>query len=159
MPSDRKEKTREAPSNLEEGTLEAPSNPDEETQEELLDPEETHKAPPNPAGETRKAQSDPGVETNDVAGLAAGSADLKAPVIPRVGSSPSAAIFRQIMATRTWSRRVHAGVKGAAPQSFLSTNVRSDEGRMSMCDGGGTMKFQRKVKLPESIAKGMSPEQ
>ena len=82
LPLDRKEKTREAPSDLEKETLEAPSDPDEETQEVPLDPEETQNASPNLEGETREAPSDPGVETNDVAGLAAGSTDLKGPVIP-----------------------------------------------------------------------------
>ena len=54
---------------------------------------------------------------------------------------------------------MHAGVEGAAPQSSLPTNEEGDEESVSMCDGGGAMIFQRKVELPEPIAKGMSPEQ
>ena len=77
-----KQETRELPLDRKEKTREAPSDPDEETQEVPLDPEETQKASPNLEGETREAPSDPGVETNDVAGLAAGSTDLKGPVIP-----------------------------------------------------------------------------
>ena len=81
-PLDRKEKTLEAPSDPEDETLKAPLDPDEETQEAPLDPKETQKAPSNPEGATRDMPSDPGVETNDVARLAAGSTDLKGPVIP-----------------------------------------------------------------------------
>ena len=73
----------------------------------------------------------------------------------RVGSSPTVAIFRQTISRRTWSRRVHAGVEGAAPQSSLPTNEEGDEKSMSMCDGGGTMIFQRKVELSEPIARSM----
>ena len=50
-------------------------------------------------------------------------------------------------------------MKGAAPQSFLATNEEGDEENVSMCDGGGTMIFWKKVELPESIARYMSPEQ
>ena len=82
MPSDCKEKTREVTSDPEKETVEAPSDSDEDTQASLLDPEKTQKAPPNPEGETRETPSGPGVETNDVAGLAAGSTDLKRLVIP-----------------------------------------------------------------------------
>ena len=78
---------------------------------------------------------------------------------PRVGSSPLTVIFRQIMSSRTCSRRVHAGVKGATPQRFLLTNEEGDEVSVSICDGGGTMTFQSKVELPEPTARGMSPEQ
>ena len=54
---------------------------------------------------------------------------------------------------------MHAGVEGAAPQGSLPTNEEGDEESVSMYDGGGTMIFQRKVELPEPIARAMSPEQ
>ena len=54
---------------------------------------------------------------------------------------------------------MHVDVEGAAPQSSLPTNEEGDEESLSMCDGGGTMIFQRKMELRESIARGMSPEQ
>ena len=53
---------------------------------------------------------------------------------------------------------MHAGVKGEAPQSFLLTHEEGDKESVPMCDGGGTMTFQRKVELPEPTARGMSPE-
>ena len=56
-----------------------------------------------------------------------------------VGSSPSAVIFHQIMPRRTWSRRVHVGVEGEAPQSSLPTNEEVDKESVSMFDGGGTI--------------------
>ena len=132
-----------------------------------MDPEEIQKTPPNPEGETREVPSDPGVETNDVADPAAGRRIWEGRPYPRVGSSPSVAIFRQIMSTRTWGRRVGAGVKRAAPQSFLPTNGEGseegvsmcDEESVSMCDGGGTMIFQMKMELLEPRAKGMPPKQ
>ena len=46
---------------------------------------------------------------------------------------------------------MHAGVEGAAPQSSLPTNEEGDKESVSMCDGGGTMIFERKVELPEPI--------
>ena len=94
------------------------------------------------------------METNDVAGLAAGSTDLKGPVIPKRRKLTISDDLPQILSMRMWSRRVHAGVKGAAPQSFLPTNEEGDEESVSMYDGG-TMIFQRKVELPEPIARGM----
>ena len=54
---------------------------------------------------------------------------------------------------------MHAGVEGGAPQSSLPTNEEGNEESVSMCDGGGTMVFQRKVELPDPIVRGMSPEQ
>ena len=54
---------------------------------------------------------------------------------------------------------MHAGVKGAAPRSSLPTSEEGDRESVSMCDGGGTIFFQRKVELAEPIATGMSPEQ
>ena len=92
-------------------------------------------------------------------GLQKGRRIRKGRSYPRVGSSPSAAIFHQIMSRRTWSRRVYAGLEGAAPQSSLPTNEEGNEESVSMCDGGGTMIFRRKAELPEPIARGMSPEQ
>ena len=47
---------------------------------------------------------------------------------PSVGRPPSAAIFRQIVSSRTWTRWVYSGgVEGAAPQRFLSTINEVDE--------------------------------
>ena len=54
---------------------------------------------------------------------------------------------------------MHAGVEGGAPQSSLPTNEEGNEESLSMCDGGGTVFFQRKVELPDPIVRGMSPEQ
>ena len=45
------------------------------------------------------------------------------------------------------------------PQNFLPTNEGGDEESVSMCDDRDTMIFQRKVELPEPIARGMSSEQ
>ena len=53
---------------------------------------------------------------------------------------------------------MHAGVEKGAPQSSLQTNEEGNEESVSMCDGGGTMVFQRKVEPPDPIARGMSPE-
>ena len=38
-------------------------------------------------------------------------------------------------------------------------NEEGSEESVSMCDGGGIMSFQRKMGLPDSIAKGLSPEE
>ena len=54
---------------------------------------------------------------------------------------------------------MHAGVEGAAPQSYLPTNDEGDEESVSMSDGGDTMILQRKVELPEPLAAGMPPDQ
>ena len=111
--------------------------------------EETRLAPPDPAQETREVPSDPEEETQEassdsdekkrVARLAAGSRDLGNCSYPRVRSSLSATIFRQTIQSRTWSRRVHAGVEGAAPQNILPTIEEVDEESTSICDGGGSM--------------------
>ena len=63
-----------------------------------------------------------------------------------------------MMSSSTSSCRVHAGVKGAAPQSIFLTNDEDDSILVSMCDGGGKMIFQRKVDIPEPIARDISPE-
>ena len=54
---------------------------------------------------------------------------------------------------------MHVGEKGAAPQSFLPANEEGDEKNVPMCDGGGTINLQRKVEIPEPIARDMPPEQ
>ena len=54
---------------------------------------------------------------------------------------------------------MHAGMKKAAPQSCLPTNEEDDEKSVSMCDGVGSMILQRKVEIPEPIARGISPGQ
>ena len=54
---------------------------------------------------------------------------------------------------------MHPGVKRAAPQSFLRTNEEDDEKSVSMCESGGSMILQRKVEIPEPMARGMPPEQ
>ena len=54
---------------------------------------------------------------------------------------------------------MHAGVEGAAPQSFLPTIKEGDEESASMCEGGGAMILQSKLEIPEPIVRGMSPEQ
>ena len=54
---------------------------------------------------------------------------------------------------------MHAGVKGAAPQSFLPMNEEGDKESASVYNGGGSMILQRKVEMPEPIARDMSPEQ
>ena len=130
------QETRETLLDFEEETREVPSDPDEKTQEALPDPEE----------ETREALSDSEEETKDVvARLAAESTDLEGPVVPALRMLTIAAIFHQIMSSRTWSRRVLAGVKEAEPQSILPTieevDEEGDEESTSMCDGGGSMIF------------------
>ena len=58
---------------------------------------------------------------------------------------------------------MHAGVEGAATQHFLPTieevEEMGDEESTSMCEGGGSMILQRKVKIPEPIARDMSLKQ
>ena len=58
---------------------------------------------------------------------------------------------------------MHTGVEGAAPQSILpmieDVDEKGDEGSTSKYDGGGSMLLQRKVEIPEPIARGMSSEQ
>ena len=155
-PSDPVEETREAPSDREDEAQRTPSAPEEETLKAPSGPEEgTLEAPSDPEEETREGPSDHEEEAKH----AAGPTELEGPVIPARRKLTICEIFRQIMSRHTWSRRVHAGVEGAAPQSYLPTNEKGDEEGMSMCDGGGTMIFERKVGLPKPIARGMSPEQ
>ena len=58
---------------------------------------------------------------------------------------------------------MHAGVEEEALKSILPTieevDEKGDEKSVSMCDGGGAMILQRKVEIPEPIARDMSPEQ
>ena len=65
------------------------------------------------------------------------------------------------MSSFTRSQRVHTGVEGAALQFFLSTikgvDEEGDKESMSVCDGGGPMTLQMKVKL-KLIAEEMPPE-
>ena len=126
--------------------------------------EEIREAPSDPDEETQKAPSDSEEKTtNYLAGMQQGQRILKGWSYPRVGSSPSVAIFHQIMSSRTWSRRGHAGVEGAAPQSILPTIEEFDEKvdgeSTSIWDGRGSMILQRKVEVPEPIARGMPSEQ
>ena len=168
--------TREAAPDPEEGTQEALPDPEEEIQEAPLNPgqkvrempldrkEETREAPSDSDEETREAPSDPDEETREapsnVAGLAAGSTDLEGLVVPaRWKLTISGNLPPNNVIAHAWSRRVHAGVKGAAPQSFLPMNEEGDEKSVLMYNGGGAMILQREVEIPESIARGMSPEQ
>ena len=127
---DREHEAQGTPSNPEEETLEAPSDPEEETLEAPLDSEQ---------------------ETKMYQGMTKGQRIWKGRSYPRVGTSPSVAIFRQIMSRRTWSRRVYAGVEEAGPQSSLPTSEEGDE--ESMCDSGGTCDF-----LEEGGATGVDSE-
>ena len=81
----------------------------------------------------------------------------------RFGSSPSVVIFRQIMSSRLWSRRVHTGVEGTALQRFLPTikefGGEGDEESASVCDNGGSMTLEMKVEVPEPREGDRSPEQ
>ena len=54
---------------------------------------------------------------------------------------------------------MHAGAEGIAPQSFLLTIEEGDGESVSMCDGGDSMIFQRKMEPREPIARGISSEQ
>ena len=54
---------------------------------------------------------------------------------------------------------MHAGVEEEPAQSSLPTNEEGDEDSVSMCDGGGTMTFKRKVELLKPISTAMSPTQ
>ena len=58
---------------------------------------------------------------------------------------------------------MHVGIEGAAPQCFLPTSEKVDEEggeeSASVSNGGGSMVLQRKVEIPEPIARDMSPEQ
>ena len=159
-PSDPEEETLDAPSDPDEKTLEVPSDPDEKTYEVPLDSEETQKAPLNPEKERQEALSDPEEETKDVAGLASWSTDLEGLVVPARRKLTLSGNLPPIMSSRTWSRRVHAGVEGAAPQSILRTieylDGKGDEENTSICDGGGSMILQTNVEVPEPIARDMS---
>ena len=54
------------------------------------------------------------------------------------------------MSSRTWSRRVHVGVEGAASQTFLPTieeiDEEGNEESASVCDGGGSTILPEKMK-------------
>ena len=58
---------------------------------------------------------------------------------------------------------MQVGVKGAAPQGILPTieeiDEEGDKESASICHGGGSIVLQRKVEIPEQIARGLSPEQ
>ena len=122
-----------------------------------MDPKETQKAPPNPEEETQEAPWDPGVEMNDVAGLAEESTNLEGPVVPArrkvtiSGNRLANNGIVHVQSTGAWKEQNR--------KRFLPTNEKGDEDSVSMCDHGGTRIFQRKVELPEPIARGMSPEQ
>ena len=174
--SDPEKETLEAPSDPEEETLEAPLNPGQETREippdrkentreKPLDPEDNTpggavgsqgdtQGTAEPEKEIREAPLDPRVETNDVTGLAAGSTDLERLVVPTSRKLTISGNLPSIISSPTWSRRVHADVEGAAPQSFLPTNEEGDEESTLISDGGGSMILQRKVRIPEPIARG-----
>ena len=49
--------------------------------------------------------------------------------------------------------------ESSSAATFLLTNEKGDEQSVSMCDGGSTMFFQRKVELQVPTAGGMSSEQ
>ena len=165
LSSDRKGKTREALSDPEEETLEAPSDPDEETQGAPLDPKETQMAPPNPKGETRKAPSDPGVDANDIAGLVAGSTDWKGPVIPArrkltiSGNLPPNNVNGHVESTGARRRKRRSPATFSAYSRGRRRGECVDVQSVLMCDGGGTITFNRKMELPDPIARVMSPEQ
>ena len=171
--------TRKAPPNPEERTQEVLPDPVEETRKASLDPgqetrevpldrkketreapsysdKETREAPSNSEKEAWEAPSDCEKEKTGVARLVAGSMDLGGLIVPM---RRKLAIFRQIKSLCTWNRRVHAGIRGAAPQSFLPMDEEGDEKSVSMCDGEGAMILQRKMEISEPIAKGISPEQ
>ena len=109
--------------------------------------------PSNPERDRQEAQSDSEEETKDVAGLTAGSTDLKGVAVHARRKLSISGNVPPKMLSRTWIRRVHAGVKGAAPQRFLPTNVEGDEKVVSMCDSRGAMILQGNVELPEPIAR------
>ena len=54
---------------------------------------------------------------------------------------------------------MHAGVEEAAPQSIMPTigvvDEESDGDSASLCDGEGSIILQRKVEIPEPIARDM----
>ena len=132
----------------------------EETQGASLDPEETLRAPPDPVEQTQKASSDLEMETKDEAEPVAGAAKLGGPVVPALRKLTISGIFRQILSSQTWSRRlVRASMEGAAPQFFLSTIKEGDEESVSVCYGGGSMVLRAKVEIPEPVARGISLEQ
>ena len=83
MRLDLKEGTQEASSDPAEETREAPSDREDEAQRtpSYLE-EETLEAPSDPEEETLEAPSDPDEKTKYAAGLAEGSTDLEAPVVP-----------------------------------------------------------------------------
>ena len=123
-----KKETWEAPSDPDEGTQEAPPDPGQKTQEAQLDPEEeTREEPSDLDKETREAPSDSQGETKYVAGFAAGLTNLKGPVVPTCRKLAISGNLPPNDVSRTWSRWVHAGVEGAAPQSILPTTEEVDE--------------------------------
>ena len=54
---------------------------------------------------------------------------------------------------------MHAGVEGEATQCTLPTIEKGDEESTFICDGGGSIILERKVGIPEPIARGMPSEQ
>ena len=117
--------------------------------------------------ETKEASSSPELETQDIisehkqdeVGPAAGSTNLKVPVVPVLRKLTISVNLPRILSSRTSSRRVHAGAGGAALQNFLPTikevTAEGNEESVSMYDGGGPMALQMKVDIPEPIVGDM----
>ena len=129
---DTEEQTREAQLGSGKETREVPSDRKEETQAAPSDPEEeTREAPSHSEKETQEPPSDSVEERQDVAGLAAGSTHSEGLVVPARRKLTMGRNLPQNKFSRTWNRRVHAGVKGSAPQIFLLTNEEGDEKSVS----------------------------
>ena len=88
--------------------------------------------------------------------------DLEEPVLRMPRKLAISGNLPPIMSSRTRSRQVHKGVEGAALQIIFPTiqevDEKDDKRTVSVCDGGGSMAFQVKVDIPESIAGDISPE-
>ena len=152
------------PPNPEEDTQQAPSDPEGETREAPSDSaEEKQETPPDPNEETWEAPSDPELDTKDEGGLAAASTDLEGPVVPArrkliiSGNLPSINIIAHVVLTGARRR----GKSSAA--TTCANDRRSPQGRRRVERVGvrrrGSMILQRKVEIPEPIARDMSPKQ
>ena len=171
---DPKEETREVPMDSEEGTQKALSNPTEKTQEapsDLIDEaqgtpsnpeEEILEAPSDPEEDTLEAPSDPEEERREVpldhekeAKDAAGRTESEGLVVP----ARRKLTIRGNLSPNNFKAHVEsAGARrrGRSCTAKFSTDERARRREsMSMCDGGGTMIFQRKVELSEPIARSM----
>ena len=155
VPWDPEKETHEVPLDLKEGTQEASSDPAEETREAPSDredeaqgtpsypEEEILEAPSDPEEEILEGPSDPDEKTKYEAGLAEGPTDLEGSAVP---ASRKRTIGGNLPPNNLKAHVEPAGARRRgrrSTQSSLPTNEEGNEESVSMCNGGGTMFFQR----------------